>query len=169
MAHCLSTFDHLLDHSLTTFSSRLNHFLDDSGTTFVNHPVRRGRSRNSITIPHRGTSKTIPKTLKKLLRGREIEARNARQQPKHASKNDRKYEQKHKTKTYPIPQASRAFPIGKPSCDLDLAGPPVAVWPAVWHTIWLIVCRLSTTFWITFGRLLQAVWITFWTTLEPLL
>ena len=127
MAHCLSTFDHLLDHIWTTFARRLDHFLDDSGTTFVNHLVRRGRSRNSITLPHRGTSKTIPKTLKKLLRGREIKARNARQQPKHASKNDRKYEQKHKTKTYPIPQASRAFPIGKPSCDLDLAGPPVAV------------------------------------------
>ena len=59
--------------------------------------------------------------------GREIEARNARQQAKHASKNDRKYEHKHKTKTYPIPQASRAFPLGNPSCDLDLAGPPVAV------------------------------------------
>ena len=127
MDHCLSTFDHLLDHIWTTFARCLDHFLDESGTTLVNHPVRRGRSRNSITIPHRGTSKTIPKTLKKLLRGREIKARNARQQPKHASKNDREYKQKRKTKASPIPQASRAFPIGKPSCDLDLAGPPVAV------------------------------------------
>ena len=109
------------------FARRLDHFLDDSGASFVNHPVRSGRSRNSIAIPHQGASKTIPKTLKKLLLGREIKARNARQQPKHASKNDRKCEQKHKTKTDPIPQASRAFPIGKPSCDLDLAGPPVAV------------------------------------------
>ena len=122
-----TTFGRLSNAIWTTFASRLDHFLDDSGATFVNHPVRRGRSRNSITIPHRGASKTIPKTLKKLLRGREIESRNAWQQPKHASKNDRKYEQKHKTKAYPIPQASRAFPIGKPSCDLDLAGPPVAV------------------------------------------
>ena len=127
VAKRLPSFDHLLDHIWTTFASRLDHFLDDSGATFVNHPVRRGRSRNSITIPHRGTSKTIPKTLKKLLRGHEIEARNARHQPKHTSKNDRKYEQKHQTNTYPIPQASRAFPKGNPSCHLDLAGPPVAV------------------------------------------
>ena len=71
--------------------------------------------------------KPSPKRGKKLLHGREIEATTARQQPKHASKNDRKCEQKQRTKTDPIPQASRAFPIGKPSCDLDLAGPPVAV------------------------------------------
>ena len=121
------TFGRLSNAIWTTFASRLDYFLDDSGATLVNHPVRRGRSRNSITIPHRGTSKTFLKTLKKLLRGREIEARNARQRPKHASKNDREYEQKHKTETYPIPQASRAFPTGNPSCDLDLAGPPVAV------------------------------------------
>ena len=127
MAHCLSTFDHLLDHIWTTFASRLDHFSDDFEKTFANHPAGRGRSRNTIAIPHRGASKTIPKTFKKRLRGREIKPKNARQQPKHASKNDRKYEQKHKTKTDPIPQASRAFPIGKPSCDLDLAGPPVAV------------------------------------------
>ena len=127
VAHRLPTFDHLLDHIWTTFASRLDHLWDDSRATFVNHPVRTGRSRNSITIPHRGASKTIPKTLRKLLRGREIEARNARQQPKHTSKNDRKYEQKNKTKTYPIPEALRAFPIANPSCDLDLAGPPVAV------------------------------------------
>ena len=77
--------------------------------------------------PYRVSDRVSYRVSYRVLLGREIEARNARQQLKHASKNDRKYEQNHKTKTYPIPQALRAFPIGKPSCDLDLAGPPVAV------------------------------------------
>jgi len=60
-----TTFGRLSNAIWTTFASRLDRFLDDSGATFVNHPVRRGRSRNRITLPHRGTSKTIPKTWKK--------------------------------------------------------------------------------------------------------
>ena len=101
------------DSIWTTFARCLDHFLDESETTLVDHPVRRGRSKNIITIPHRGTSKTIPKTLKKLLRGREIKARNARQQPKHASKNDRKYEQKRKTKSISYSTSFASFPDRK--------------------------------------------------------